>query len=75
VHLKRALQGWLRAQYQRRAEEAASDRDRVIERIRKSKTKKTLTRNQTEIPAMRRPGGEDRLPACDPATLRRVALV
>jgi len=37
--LKRALR-WLRAQYQRRAEEAASTQDRMIERIRKAKAKK-----------------------------------
>jgi hypothetical protein len=30
---------WLKAQYQRRADEAASGQDRTIERIRKSKTK------------------------------------
>jgi hypothetical protein len=35
--LKRALR-WLRAQYQKRAEEAARGQDRMIERIRKSKT-------------------------------------
>jgi len=38
--LKRALR-WFRAQYQRRAEEAASTQDRMIERIRKTKAKKT----------------------------------
>ena len=37
--LKRALR-WLRAQYQRRAEEATSTHDRMIERIRKAKAKK-----------------------------------
>jgi len=37
--LKRALR-WLRAQYQRRAEEAASNQDRIIERIRKAKAEK-----------------------------------
>jgi hypothetical protein len=37
--LKRALR-WLKKQYQRRAEEAASGKGRVIERIRKSKAKK-----------------------------------
>jgi hypothetical protein len=36
--LKRALR-WLKAQYQRRAEEAASSQDRTIERIRKTKAK------------------------------------
>lgn len=36
--LKRAML-WLRAQYQRRAEEAARGQDRVIERIRKSRNK------------------------------------
>jgi hypothetical protein len=36
--MKRALR-WLRAQYQRRAEEPARGQDRVIERIRKSKAK------------------------------------
>ena len=44
--LKRALR-WLRAQYRRRAEEAARGQDRVIERIRKSKAKvqKNLAKN------------------------------
>jgi hypothetical protein len=37
--LKRALR-WLRDQYQRRAEEAASSQDRMIERIRKAKAEK-----------------------------------
>ena len=37
--LKRALR-WLRAQNQRRAEEAASTQDRMIERIRKAKARK-----------------------------------
>jgi len=37
--LKRALQ-WLRAQYQKRAEEAASTQDRMIKRIRRAKAKK-----------------------------------
>ena len=37
--LKRALR-WLRAQYQRRAEEAASTEDRMIERIRRARAKK-----------------------------------
>jgi len=37
--LKRALR-WLRPQYQRRADEAASGQDRMIERIRKAKTRK-----------------------------------
>ncbi len=37
--LKRALR-WLRTQYQRRAEEAASTHDRMIEGIRKAKAKK-----------------------------------
>ena len=36
--LKRALR-WLRPQYERRAEEAARGQDRVIERIKKSKSK------------------------------------
>jgi hypothetical protein len=36
--LKRALR-WLKAQYQRRAEETPSGQDRTIERIRKSKAK------------------------------------
>jgi streptomycin 3"-adenylyltransferase len=38
--LKRALR-WLRAQYQRRAEEAAQGQDRFIERVRKSKAQDT----------------------------------
>ncbi len=37
--LKRALR-WLRAQYQRRAEDAASTQDRMIERIRKAKARR-----------------------------------
>jgi hypothetical protein len=37
--LKRALR-WLRAQYQQRAEQVARGKDRMIERIRKSKAKK-----------------------------------
>ena len=37
--LKRALR-WIKAQYQRRAEEAASGQDRTIERIRKIKSEK-----------------------------------
>ncbi len=37
--LKRALR-WLRAQYQKRAEETASTQDRMIERIRKAKARK-----------------------------------
>ena len=36
--LKRALR-WLWAQFQRQAEEAARGQDRVIQRIRKSRTK------------------------------------
>jgi hypothetical protein len=36
--LKRALR-WLRAQYQKRAEEAAATQDHMIERIRKAKGK------------------------------------
>jgi len=38
--LKRALR-WLREQYRRRAEEAASGKDRTIERIRRSRAKKS----------------------------------
>jgi hypothetical protein len=38
ARLKRAFR-WLRAQYQKRAEEAASGNDRMIERIRKTKGK------------------------------------
>jgi hypothetical protein len=38
--LKRALR-WLKEQYQRRAEEAASGKDRAIERIRRSRAKKS----------------------------------
>ncbi len=44
--LKRALR-WLRAQYLRRAEEAARGQDRMIERIRKSRTKKKQQALQT----------------------------
>ena len=39
--LKRALR-WIKAQYQRRAEEAAFGQDRTIERIRKSKAKRAV---------------------------------
>jgi hypothetical protein len=37
--LKRALR-WLKEQYRRRAEEAASGQDRTIERIRKSRVRR-----------------------------------
>ena len=39
--LKRALR-WLRAQYQKRAEEAARGQDGIIERIRKAKEKRLM---------------------------------
>jgi hypothetical protein len=47
--LKRVLR-WLGAQYQKRAEETASNQDRMIERIQKAKAKKYLTEKQGEGP-------------------------